>query len=156
MFIYINLNPNQTPKASLQRHKAPQSRDFFCVEVFFLEYHSHAEILEHAGVFQAIQGVSGKAGGRLGQDNVHLAALAQGDELIKLSALLGAGAGYTLICENADQSPVGIVVDLIRIMGYLVFVACDLFFIVGAGVFVAFKYCMRYGESYSFVPLAVH
>ena len=71
------------------------------MQVLFLEVHIDLKLPEHSGELEAVQRVPGEAADGFDDDHVHLAALAQGDELIKLSALLGAGAGYTLIGVNA-------------------------------------------------------
>ena len=75
------------------------------VDVLLLEADAYSEALQQPDGFQAVGGVAGKAGDGFAEHLVDEAALAIGNEPLKLSALFGRGAGDPLVGIEVDEGP---------------------------------------------------
>ncbi len=67
------------------------------VDTLFLKVHIHTKVFQHSGIFEAIDGVSGKSGNGLADDHVDLALLTQADHFVEFFTLFDTGAGYSSI-----------------------------------------------------------
>ena len=85
-------------------------------------------VLELLDVLEAVESVSGKSADGLGDDHVDVPGHALVDHAIELVTLFGVGAGDAVIRKYAHQLPVGIFLDVLRVMCDLCLVAGFLFF----------------------------
>lgn len=99
-----------------------------CVHVLLLEVDTDAEALELSRILEPVQRVAPEAGDGLRDDEVDLARLAVGNQLVELLALLGRGAGDALVGVQPYHRPFGVRGDLRRVVFDLRLVAGELFF----------------------------
>ena len=101
------------------------------VDVLLLEDHGDAQVPQFAGVLDDVQGVSGEAGEGFGQDEVDPAHPALSDHLLELLPALDGGAGDALVRKHRGHGPLGILRDLLGIIGSLGLVTGELLLVVG-------------------------
>lgn len=75
------------------------------VNVLFLKADAYPKALQQPDGFQAVGGVAGKAGDGFAEHLVDEAALAIGNEPLKLGTLLGRGAGDPFVGIEVDEGP---------------------------------------------------
>ena len=81
---------------------------------------------QQSGVFQAVEGVSCKAGNRFGNDHVDLALFAVAHEPVELISFLDARAGDAFVGVDADHRPPMLSVDFVRVSSALNVIAVEL------------------------------
>ena len=101
------------------------------MDALFLKVHVHAEVFQHSGVFEAVDGVSGEAGDRLANDHIHLALLAEPNHFIELITLFYACSRDALVGVYCDKCPIGFFVDSLCVVVDLVFIAVQLLVLLG-------------------------
>jgi len=101
------------------------------VDVLFLKGDADIQRGQQADIVEAVHDVARKPGHRLDEDPVDFAQLALADHLHELGPFLRAGAGQSLIGENADELPFRVLLDFLCVIGLLGFVAVFLFFLLG-------------------------
>ena len=122
------------------------------IDILLLEDDRNPEATELTGVVQGIHRISGEAGDRFGKNHIDLALPALTDHTQKVFALTGRCAGLALIGEDVHHCPVGVRHDLLRIVGFLIFVAVELLLAVGghtaigrnSQVFLLFQFLCRF------------
>ena len=118
------------------------------VETLFFEDHGDSQRFQFPRVFQAVNGISGKSGHRLGDYHVDIAFSALPDHFHELRSALRLGAAQSLVREYASHCPFGIAHDLIGVIIPLCFKAHFLF--VGISGYTAVG---RYPELSEACPL---
>ena len=101
------------------------------IDIFLFEDHTDAVGPEHPHHLQGVHRVPGEAGERLGEDQVDFAPFAGGDHLFELHPLLHARAGDAFIGKNTGHFPIGVLIDLLGVVGFLGGVAGELLLAVG-------------------------
>lgn len=101
------------------------------VQVLFLKVHIHFDFPQHSGNLDAVECVSSKAANGFDDDHIYFAALALTDQLVEFIPLFHAGTGDTLVGVNACQFPASFSVDALCVISYLIFVAVELFILLG-------------------------
>ena len=97
------------------------------VDSLFLEENGDVLVLQLPDVFQAVEGVPGKAADRLGNHHVDPACHAVVDQAIELFTLLRISAGNAVVGVNTCQFPAGMLTNVIGVMLDLGLVAGCLF-----------------------------
>ena len=101
----------------------------FCQGVDVLLFKQNADVpgLEHSNGVQAVHSVPGEPGQGFCEDHVDAPTLASGDHAIKGITLLHVRTADALVCIDASVIPVGIVRNELGVIGFLSFVAVQLF-----------------------------
>ena len=85
------------------------------VESFFLEDHGDSEFFQLSYKIEAVDGVSGEAADRFGDDLIDLSLSAHPNHLHEVFSLVGLGTGYTFVCEDTHERPIGVAHDLVGV-----------------------------------------
>ena len=94
---------------------------------FLLEIDRNVLVLELPDVLEAVESVSGKSADGLGDDHVNVSGHALVNHAVELVTLFGVGTGYAIVRKYACQFPVGILLDVLRVMRDLRLIAGFLF-----------------------------
>ena len=101
------------------------------VDVLFLKGDANIQRGQQTDIVEAVHDVARKTGHRLDENPVNFALLALADHLHELGPFLRAGAGRSLIGENADELPLRVLLDFLGVIGLLGLVAILLFLLFG-------------------------
>ena len=101
------------------------------VDILFLKDDRDTQFPQFSGIVDRVHRISCEPGDRFGQDHVDLPLTAHPDHLEEFLPLTGGGAGLALIREHLYHGPVGVLHDLLGVVGKLVFIAGELLLTVG-------------------------
>ena len=73
-------------------------------------------VLELPDVLEAVESVSGKSADGLGDDHVNVSGHALVNHAVELVTLFGVGTGDAIVRKYACQLPVGILLDVLRVV----------------------------------------
>ena len=68
-------------------------------------------------VLEAVKSVSGKSADRLGDDHVNVTGHALVNHSVEFVTLFSVCAGNTVVCEYAGQLPLGILLNVLGVVG---------------------------------------
>lgn len=101
------------------------------MQILFFKIHIHLDFPQHSGVFNAVEGVSGKSADGFDDDHIHAASFTLTDQFVELVTLFHTGAGDTLISINAYQLPAGFSANPFCVVIHLILIAVKLFILLG-------------------------
>lgn len=101
------------------------------MQVLFFKIHIYLDLPQHSGDPDAVEGVSCKPADGFDDNHIYPASLALADQLIELIPLFHTGAGNALVGINAYELPSSFPVDAVGVVIYLIFVAVELFILLG-------------------------
>ena len=112
------------------RHDRKEHFSFGIQRVYglLLEIDWNVFVLELPDILEAVEGVSGKSADGFGDDHVDVSGHALLNHAVELVTLFGVGTRDAIVRKYACQLPVGILLDVLRVVRDLRFVACFLFF----------------------------
>lgn len=97
----------------------------------FLEIYIHIDIPQFSGYQNAFECVSCESADGFDNDHIYLAAFALPNQLFEFVTLFHAGAGDPLVGINAYELPSGFPVDAVGVVIHLIFIAVELFILLG-------------------------
>ena len=89
------------------------------IDVFLLEAHLNAEVLQVPDRVQKVHGVPRKSLDRLGEDYVDVSGFTLSQHVVELITLFGAGAGDPVIRKNASVFPFWVLLNQCAVVAHL-------------------------------------